>query len=1053
MNEAQWDFGMNWRHWVEKAGIDYFIIAATDAPTSARLAEQGDPCFERIDEESQKLGLEWGQEGWRRMTWNKVFLLDALIDWGFNLVISDLDVAWFKDPMPLFTQHPHADLLFSHDGTSSWNEPGDAGLEAAGSPHSNYNTGVYLIRNNAATQEWAHAFAKSFSKCTSHEQPCAYELMRIGATLGSPHPSTTPGEQARITSIWDNKLWMGILPASIAMNAHTLFLQRLHEVKGVEPYVVHMTWTYNGIPGKRSRLRDLGLWVDPPEYYSAGDFVTVNLTLPEPPASYNSWNENEDMISFHLDWIHAQLQQAYAGMALAVSAGRTFVLPKFVCYCEKIWYSVVRCRTAEAQNMTLPVPCPQDYLFVPGNYADEPQQFGTALDLRESFFLDNERTPAAVKESVLTIQPSAELDCTDCVKEAEGGAAGGGPLLLVPPMLTDAQLLPLLQQYRKYRVWRLSFAGVGTTQRAYAGFAKAEEAEAFNRRIEHITTNFCCRREEESPRYHKQEENSVQLSMMRDFRFLGGATSAEALRSGSGMVKAATLLLAAVLAAAPPPAHAALSKLWGAAGELWDARGPLPDFSFAGYMQGNSPLPTPPVTRSVLDFRKPRASDTDMFLAALAWAHRQPVTAGSIVLAIPPGTFTIEKQLRIRRPRLVLRGAGREKTALYIPKSLTDVLGPNKKDGNGFYVNTGGFINLQGESEEGKPVATVLGRPRKGETRLRVDNTKGIQPGQLYDVWFKDIKGKFNNLMFNNLAVAPDTYAGSTRAKYTARVLAVKGEIVVLERRLPYNIDPEAVVARIHRRPDTVHESGVEGFTVKFPWSPYGGHHCEVGYNAFEFRLAYDCWARDVGTVNADNALVMFGVTSVTVSGLLIQVTKTRANRIPNKWGETTDADGHWGVQHGHSFDILVENLDSRCRLMHDAGTDAASKWGVFMNSRMRDGSLDMHRGLAGPTLYTSIDVGVGSRALKSGGPGRSGPNALAGTTWWGITSAKPITPPQSNDGAGACSFGSSINLVGVNLDQAQARKLCKNWWYERSVGGPANLYEAQLARRRAGLM
>lgn len=39
-----------------------------------------------------------------------------------------------------------------------------------------------------------------------------------------------------------------------------------------------------------------------------------------------------------------------------------------------------------------------------------------------------------------------------------------------------------------------------------------------------------CRREEESPRYHKQEENSVQLSMMRDFRFLGGATSAEALR-------------------------------------------------------------------------------------------------------------------------------------------------------------------------------------------------------------------------------------------------------------------------------------------------------------------------------------------------------------------------------------------------------------------------------------------------------------------------------------------------------------------------------------------
>ncbi len=51
-------------------------------------------------------------------------------------------------------------------------------------------------------------------------------------------------------------------------------------------------------------------------------------TLQQRPATYNSWNENEDMISFHLDWIHRQLQQAYVGMALAVAAGRAFILPK-----------------------------------------------------------------------------------------------------------------------------------------------------------------------------------------------------------------------------------------------------------------------------------------------------------------------------------------------------------------------------------------------------------------------------------------------------------------------------------------------------------------------------------------------------------------------------------------------------------------------------------------------------------------------------------------------------------------------------------------------------
>jgi hypothetical protein len=42
------------------------------------------------------------------MTWSKVFVLDEVVDWGFNLVVSDVDVVWFKDPLPLLAQHPHA---------------------------------------------------------------------------------------------------------------------------------------------------------------------------------------------------------------------------------------------------------------------------------------------------------------------------------------------------------------------------------------------------------------------------------------------------------------------------------------------------------------------------------------------------------------------------------------------------------------------------------------------------------------------------------------------------------------------------------------------------------------------------------------------------------------------------------------------------------------------------------------------------------------------------------------------------------------------------------
>jgi hypothetical protein len=67
-------------------------------------------------------------------------------------------------------------------------------------------------------------------------------------------------------------------------------------------------------------------------------------------------------------------------------------------------------------------------------------------------------------------------------------------VLLVPPALPSATLLPLLQPYQqRYRVWRLSFAGVGSTGRAYSGPSSQAEAAELDKRMDHITTTWCCR--------------------------------------------------------------------------------------------------------------------------------------------------------------------------------------------------------------------------------------------------------------------------------------------------------------------------------------------------------------------------------------------------------------------------------------------------------------------------------------------------------------------------------------------------------------------------------
>lgn len=94
---------------------------------------------------------------------------------------------------------------------------------------------------------------------------------------------------------------------------------------------------------------------------------------------------------------------------------------------------------------------------------------------------------------MVVIQPSAALDCADCVREVAGGGGGGAPLVLVPPALADTALLRLLEPYRRYRLWRLSLEGVGHPARAWGGFADGAAAAAFNKRMAHVPTEFCCR--------------------------------------------------------------------------------------------------------------------------------------------------------------------------------------------------------------------------------------------------------------------------------------------------------------------------------------------------------------------------------------------------------------------------------------------------------------------------------------------------------------------------------------------------------------------------------
>lgn len=53
---------------------------------------------------------------------------------------------------------------------------------------------------------------------------------------------------------------MGILPVATFCSGHTFFVQRMADVLGLQPYVVHATFQFSGTPGKRHRMRESLLW-------------------------------------------------------------------------------------------------------------------------------------------------------------------------------------------------------------------------------------------------------------------------------------------------------------------------------------------------------------------------------------------------------------------------------------------------------------------------------------------------------------------------------------------------------------------------------------------------------------------------------------------------------------------------------------------------------------------------------------------------------------------------------------------------------------------------
>ncbi|GFH17220.1 EF-hand domain-containing protein [Haematococcus lacustris] len=79
------------------------FVGATDKKTAAFLGSQGrHPCFKFFEEGPDHSDKEYkyGSEHYVAATWRKVTVVQQIVGWGFNVLHSDVDVVWFRDPLP-----------------------------------------------------------------------------------------------------------------------------------------------------------------------------------------------------------------------------------------------------------------------------------------------------------------------------------------------------------------------------------------------------------------------------------------------------------------------------------------------------------------------------------------------------------------------------------------------------------------------------------------------------------------------------------------------------------------------------------------------------------------------------------------------------------------------------------------------------------------------------------------------------------------------------------------------------------------------------------------
>jgi hypothetical protein len=338
-----------------------------------------------------------------------------------------------------------------------------------------------------------------------------------------------------------------------------------------------------------------------------------------------------------------------------------------------------------------------------------------------------------------------------------------------------------------------------------------------------------------------------------------------------------------------------------------------------------------------------------------------------------------------------------------------------------------------------------------GGRTLSVAGNKDIQAGDVIQVQWMNSDGPtagiIKSLYGENYELAGShhwSFPQRPLVRQSTRVIAVDGDELTLADPLLHDVDDETP-ARIAEW-SHLREVGIEDLRIRFPESPYFGHHMERGYNGIYFTSAYDSWIRNVSFTNADSGILSYNSANLTFQDIV-----SDGNR-----------KAHYAVHMGNVHNVLAKNVTILNPVLHSLTFNTQSTKCVYQNATVFvEPTLDQHAGANHQNLFDNVtlhapavttDDGPAVVAFDGSGAGYWQPGHGAFNTTWnlrilvsgGAYASETVTVQGLDEGPG----GRIVGLHGnrdFTLDYRPAPYMES---LNRQLSNVPSLFDYQLRHR-----